>query len=230
MLQDCGLACRFHKILAMNNSNIPVEVEDEAIDVTINSIIEYIMPLVGSYTSENNAGEKTYYILDEIGQQLLPYTSDTESYFNSTIIEYNNIMYTVIWPETCIKEGTVVECKGLPSGFAKINKLVIALTPSVEFDPSELHFMLISNDYNVTTIMKRLGLSTVYGICLPAWDLPKFKSKNLSDTPLDLLISLFLLGSSVPLNNAEKVLGACLVSDLDVINVLYIDEAVLLPH
>ena len=224
MLQDHALVTRFNKILVMNNGDIKVGTED--IDLAINRIIEYVTPLVGSYTSEEST-EKIYYILDEIGLQLLPYTSDSKNFFNSTIVEYDNSMFTAIWPETCIEEGTIVECKGLPSGVAKVNKLFLALTPSIEFDPSELKSILLSNGYNVTNIMKRLDLSTVYGLCLPVWDLPKeeFKAKFSSDAPLDVLVSLFLLGSSIPLKYAEKVLGSSLISDLDYLNILYIEES-----
>jgi predicted RNA methylase len=176
---------------------------------------------------EDTIGEKVHYILDEIGQQLLPHTSDNENYFNSTIIEHNGCMYTVIWPETSIEEGTVVECKGLPSGAVKTNKLFSALTNSMEYEHSELKSILLTNEYNVTTIMSRLGLSTAYGLCLPVWDLPKeeFKSKFSSDTSLDILVSLFLLGSSIPLFQLEKVLGSSLVTALDSMNALYIDSS-----
>ena len=74
---NSNLIDRFNAILLQNNHKIAyVEMYDSCYHNKIQAaqIIEYITPFIGSYFDEETK-QKMYYILDEIGLQLLPLLS-----------------------------------------------------------------------------------------------------------------------------------------------------------
>jgi hypothetical protein len=98
---------------------------------------------------------------------------------------------------------------------------------------TELSQNLRRYNYSVKTASERLNLSG-FGYCFPAWELssPNYVQSFINrmtvndldskDFAIDVLISLFLLGSSVSAKAATQILGCALVKDLCALGVLYV--------